>query len=212
MAEGDRSFGKRSSRDKGEILPEGGIHEENRTISSFLKEDGCRRISEHIDMACFFKDFFFCGSFEKEAFLSAVVHKGFIGHWFSHVVALDFFAAQRAEESCLFFCLHAFCQGMDGEGFRHEDEGAEDFLRLGREIFHEIHVQLQFIEVEILEDVQGRVTASKVIEPAPVSGAVEFFYFFFQMSVIPGKGGFRDFHAEPALLEAEGPDDFFHLL
>lgn len=89
--------------------------------------EGDRRTGEDIDEAEFVVGKFFLTRFFAQVLVAAVDAEVIILHRTTVEVALDLFAADGAEEIHLFLRLGAFSERMDAEGFRHEDDGFDDF-------------------------------------------------------------------------------------
>ena len=171
--------------------------------------EGDRRTGEDIDEAEFVVGKFFLTRFFAQVLVAAVDAEVIILHRTTVEVALDLFAADGAEEIHLFLRLGAFSERMDAEGFRHEDDGFDDFPALVIEIAQEGHIDLQFIEVEILQHIEGGVAASEVVHPALVARFPEAVDFALELLAVFDEGAFGDFYANITSGQAVLPDDSF---
>ena len=71
------------------------------------------------------------------------------------------------------------------------------------------HIDLQFIEVEILQHIEGGVAASEVVHPALVARFPEAVDFALELLAVFDEGAFGDFYANITSGQAVLPDDSF---
>ena len=98
-------------------------------------------------------------------------------------IALSLITAYHFQENKLFLCFNSLSQGLYPQLLSHIYNGGNYKLRLRVRIqsLQEFHINLQYIKLIVLENIQGRIATAKVIHPYLVSSLTEAFY-------MPGKG------------------------
>ena len=119
-------------------------------------------------------------------------------HRFCIIIALNIIAADGGQKIRLIFVLHAFRNDSHIQPPRHAHNGLDDIARtlfiFGA--FKETHVKLQNRRRHILQDVQGRIAAAKIIDLHRKPKANQFFDTFQNLLLHTGKRRFRDLQTQ----------------
>ena len=87
------------------------------------------------------------------------------GNRLREVEALQEAAADLLQEAGLFLCFNALCNGSHAQLLGQVNDVGQDVRRPLVLVAQELHVDLQEVEIEILQGVEGGVSAAEVVEP-----------------------------------------------
>ena len=128
-------------------------------------ENGNGDIGHDIDEAGFIIDRFFTPRFLAILIVGTKKLYIFIRHGPAKVIALYLFTADLPQEVDLGLRFRPFGQGMDPQFLSHEDDGLEDAAALFIKIAQKGHVDLEFVEMVVMQDVERRIGTAEVVEP-----------------------------------------------
>ena len=103
-----------------------------------------------------------------------------------------------------------FREGMDIELLRHLHDGGRDPHGALGEGPKESHIELELIEGDLLEHVQGGVGASEIVHPDLVAGGVELLYDSLQQLLLLGHHALRDLEINEVMGDFIIADDIVH--
>ena len=158
--------------------------------------NGHRRRLAHIDEAGFIQEDGFWEGFEGQVPVTAVGPAFCSRQGPAEIIALEFFTADIPEKLSLFPGLHPFCQGVDSQFFGHPDNGRKDGTAFFGERMEKGHVQFQGMEVVILQHVQGRIAAAKIVQPDFETGFPEPAQTLADGIILQDQGVFRHFRVK----------------
>ena len=118
------------------------------------------------------------------------------GLGFAKKVALHPAAAHGCQEVRLFLCFHPFHQGLDSQILGHGNDGSNDAPGFYCKVPEKAHVQFDQIHLVILQHIQGRIAAAKVVQPDFISLFPQLVQCLMDHLGVLGQGAFRDFHME----------------
>ena len=140
----------------------------------------------------------------KARFVQGAVHNIIEGIGPVKEVALDFFAAQGLQDLEMLPAFHALDQGGDAHAPGHIDDIGNDdivFAR-NRKILHELHIDFDQIEVQLLQQVQGGILAAEIVHPHVESAAAEPRHLPLEQFLVLHKSRFCDLDFQQAAGEA----------
>lgn len=178
------------------------IDEEVSEFRSVVFQKGKRAVRQEIFSSCCIIVLRHFSCFRDPVLFFDAFYDVIVGHWFSEVVALDFFASDALQEIELFFRLDAFSEYLHADFFGHADGAFDDALRFFGEVRQEFHIDLQFIEAVVLEDIQRGIAAAEVVHPDLEACFMEIVDFFADLAEVMDEDAFSDFHIQHVVRDA----------
>lgn len=176
-------------------------------IPAIVEEQGHRRSHDDIEEACLLIDARFLARLCAQMTLLAMHEQLVIRHRAPVMIALYLLAADAAKEPHLLPRLDALCQCVDADSLGHHDDRCDNLATRIIEVAQELHVDLELIEMVILEHIQGRVSATKIIEPDRIAIAAEAVDHLQDLVAVLHHGRFRDLDAQVVARQLILPDD-----
>ena len=116
-------------------------------------------------------------------------------------ITLDLVAAELLHEIEMLDGLHALDEGVDAELLGHLDDLGDDdvVLAAGAEIAHELHVQLDEVEIHFLQKIERGILAAEIVQPDLKALLMEALHLAADHLLVRDEGGFRDLDLQKAV-------------
>ena len=173
-------------------------------------KDSHRDIGHDIDEASLIIDRFFPPRFLAVLIVLTKDLYVFIRHGLSPIIALYLFTTNGLQKVDLGLRFCSFSQGMDTQFLGHEDDSLEDAAALFIEIAQKGHVDLEFIEMIVMQDVERRIGTAEVIEPDLIARPLKLPQGLNQVMLLFDQRRFRHFDADIVPLQVIAGYDIFN--